>query len=193
MIIRDPDGTKVKLPTKVNYPPESVVHCELWSADTDMAEAHMPEIGERRQQRRLMGTVVASPFFGADEFDINSCFFPFPDLSCRTTGKYRLKFTLVIIDPFNIKPGDKLPFEATVISNVFEVYTAKTFPGMIESTELTKRLKAQGCLITVKKGHQRLDRKRATRNGEENEQANSEDGDGDCDDSERGFDKRQKT
>ena len=193
MIVHDPGASKARLPSTFNYPPSSVVHCELWSADTDTAEAHMPEVGERRQQRRLMGTLVSSPFIGGDEFGVNGCFFPFPDLSCRTTGKYRLKFTLVIIDASNIKPGDRLPFEATAISNVFEVYTAKTFPGMIESTELTKRLKAQGCLITVKKGHQRLDRKRTTRSSEENDHANSEDIDGDCDDSEHGHDKRQKT
>jgi hypothetical protein len=72
----------------------------------------------------------------------------------------RLKFTLVIIDLFNNKPGNRLPVKATVLGSMFEVYTARTFPGIIESTDLARRLKAQGCIINVKKGHQRLDRRR---------------------------------
>lgn len=37
-------------------------------------------------------------------------------------------------------------------SEVFTVFPAKDFPGMKRSTPLTKALKEQGCLISVKKG-----------------------------------------
>lgn len=158
----------------------------------DIAEAHIPEVGERHQQRRLVGGLVASPFFGVDEFDVEGRFFPFSDLSCRTMGKYRLKLTLVIIDLFNNKPGKKLPVKVTVLSDVFEVYTARTFPGIVEGTDLARRLKARGCVINVKKGRQGLDRRQAAFSSEEDDQANSKDGDRNNEDMETGQRKRQR-
>ncbi len=171
--------------------PFSVIHCELWNAELDHEETAMPEVGERPPQRRLMGTLVASPFVGRDEHGVEGCFFPFPDLSCRTPGKYRLKFVLVILNPARMKIGDSLPFKATVLSDIFEVYPAKTFPGMVPSTELTKRLKEQGCLISVKKGHQRIEMTIEGRPSEENEEEDNEVDD--IDGSGKGRGKRQKT
>jgi hypothetical protein len=190
MLVRDPKATPAELDTKMRYP-FSVIHCELWNAELDHEETAMPEIGDRPPQRRLMGTLVASPFVGRDEFGVEGCFFPFPDLSCRTTGKYRLKFVLVVLNPSNMKTGDKLPFKATVLSDVFEVYPAKTFPGMVPSTELTKRLKEQGCLIAVKKGHQRVEMTTEVRPSEEQEEDDEEDDD--TDGPGKGREKRQKT
>jgi len=113
----------------------------------------MPE--DFRQQRRLMGTLVASPFVGLDEKNEEGCFFCFPDLSCRTPGSFRLKFALVILDPMRMITGEKSPIVATAMSEPFQVYNAKDFPGMKASTPLTKRLKEQGCLISIKKGNEK--------------------------------------
>lgn len=189
MLVRDPGATPAELDTKMRYP-FSVIHCELWNAEHDREEAAMPEIGERPPQRRLMGTLVSSPFVGRDEFGVEGCFFPFPDLSCRTTGKYRLKFVLVVLNPASMRPGDRLPFKATVLSDVFEVYPAKTFPGMVPSTELTKRLKEQGCLISVKKGHLRPEMTTEVRPSQEIEEEDEED---DAEEEGNGREKRQKT
>jgi hypothetical protein len=179
LTIRDPGATPVELDSKLRYQ-FTLIHCELWNAEMDHDEMFIAEIGDRRQQRRLMGTLVASPFIGRDERNVDGCFFPFPDLSCRSTGRYRLKFVLLVLDPSCMKIGNKLPFRATVLSDVFEVYTAMTFPGMTPSTELTKRLKGQGCLISVKKGHQRVRNTREagsskdyTEEGSEGDDANS--------------------
>ncbi len=60
------------------------------------------------------------------------------------------------------------------MSDVFTVYNAKDFPGMKASTALTKRLKEQGCLISIKKGN---DRARA-REGSESEDDYDEDAHG---------------
>ena len=163
MLVQDPKATPAELDTV------SVMYCKLWNAELDHEETAMPEIGDRPPQRRLMGTLVASPFVGRDEFGVEGCFFLFPDLSCRTTGKYRLKFVLVVLNPANIKIGDRLPPKATVLSDVFEVYPAKTFPGIVPSTELTIRLKEQGCLISVKKGHQRIEMTTEAHPNEEHE------------------------
>lgn len=103
-----------------------------------------------------MGTLVSSPFVGMDEFGREGCFFCFPDLSCQTTGRYRLKFNLLCIDPTNMGRGSKRVFEASVISDVFQVYTKDGFPGMRSSSALVRRLKESGCLNHVKKGIERV-------------------------------------
>ncbi|KAJ3038696.1 hypothetical protein HK097_003089, partial [Rhizophlyctis rosea] len=72
-------------------------------------------------------------------------FFIFHDLSVRTRGTYRLKFTLVDISSFSLlsaisdgmmgaKVGQRV--KAEVVSRGFEVFTPVTFPGSGEPTEL---------------------------------------------------------
>ncbi|KAK1751556.1 velvet factor-domain-containing protein [Echria macrotheca] len=131
----------------------SVVHCSIWDERGVKDMSSMPE--DFRQQRRLMGTLVASPFVGVDENNDEGCFFCFPDLSCRTPGSFRLKFALVVLDPTRMIAGDKSQILATAMSEPFQVYNAKDFPGMKASTPLTKRLKEQGCLISIKKGNEK--------------------------------------
>ncbi|KAM7192691.1 Velvet factor domain containing protein [Naviculisporaceae sp. PSN 640] len=131
----------------------SVVHCSIWDEEGIKDMSSMPE--DFRQQRRLMGTLVASPFVGQDEDGEEGCFFCFPDLSCRTPGTFRLKFALVILDPTKMHHGDRSAIVATAMSEPFQVYNAKDFPGMKASTPLTKRLKEQGCLISIKKGNEK--------------------------------------
>ncbi|KAK4216062.1 velvet factor-domain-containing protein [Rhypophila decipiens] len=131
----------------------SVVHCSIWDEEGNKDMSSMPE--DFRQQRRLMGTLVASPFVGQDEDGQEGCFFCFPDLSCRTPGTFRLKFALVVLDPTKMHHGDRSAIVATAMSEPFQVYNAKDFPGMKASTPLTKRLKEQGCLISIKKGNEK--------------------------------------
>ncbi|KAK4239865.1 velvet factor-domain-containing protein [Achaetomium macrosporum] len=155
----------------------SVVHCSIWDDKGVKDMSSMPE--DFRQQRRLMGTLVASPFVGLDEKGEEGCFFCFPDLSCRTPGTFRLKFALVVLDPARMCTGDRSAIVATAMSDAFQVYNAKDFPGMRASTALTKRLKEQGCLISIKKGNE----KREVGGGkgddeDEDEEGNEEDGGG---------------
>ena len=135
--------------------PFNVVHCTLWNEDGSADETAIPS-QDRGVTRRLMGTLVASPFVGKDENDREGCFFCFPDLSCRTHGRYRLKFVLMRMDMANLRPGGFMPVLASTMSDVFTVYTAKEFPGMRASTSLTRALKRQGCAISVKKGNERV-------------------------------------
>ncbi|KAK4177463.1 velvet factor-domain-containing protein [Triangularia setosa] len=161
----------------------SVVHCSIYDEKGERDMSAMPE--DFRQQRRLMGTLVASPFVGQDENGEEGCFFCFPDLSCRTPGSFRLKFALVVLDPMRMCMGDRSKIVATAMSEVFCVFNAKDFPGMKASTGLTKRLKEQGCLISIKKGNEKRDTPGAGSSGsrkleediEEEEEGDSE-GDG---------------
>ncbi|KAF2751107.1 hypothetical protein M011DRAFT_394881 [Sporormia fimetaria CBS 119925] len=140
----------------------NVVHCTLWNQDGTSEETALVQ-PDRRTTRRLMGQLVASPSVAKDEHDVEGCFFCFPDLSCRTHGKYRLRFVLMRIDPTNMHVGGFSPILTEVLSDVFTVYTAKDFPGMRPSSALTRALKLQGCNIQVKKGNEKaLARKRLT-------------------------------
>jgi hypothetical protein len=142
----------------------------------DEDDTAMPMSTERKQQRRLMGTLVASPFYGKDEKNVETCFFTFPDLSVRTPGTYSLKFNLVVLDVMKMcKAGSIAPVMATVTSEAFNVYNAKEFGGMRPSTALTKSLKAQGCLIPVKKGNS----KTTVRDDDDDDDVDDDDGDDD--------------
>lgn len=132
----------------------NVVHCTLWNAEGTNEETALIQ-PDRRTTRRLMGQLVASPSVAKDEHDIEGCFFCFPDLSCRTHGKYRLRFVLMRIDPMHLHVGGFSPILCEVLSDVFTVYTAKDFPGMRPSSALTRALKLQGCNIQVKKGNEK--------------------------------------
>jgi len=130
-----------------------VVHCTLWDPVADKEDTAMPGTNDKKQQRRLMGTLVSSPFVGLDEHNVEGCFFTFPDLSVRTPGRYALRFSLVVLDPSNMKPGGSATIRSSAMSVPFQVFNAKDFRGMRASSELTKKLKHQGCLISVKKGN----------------------------------------
>ncbi len=129
-----------------------------------------------------MGTLVASPFVGIDpeappSNEANArlgCFFIFPDLSCRQNGVYRLRFTLMSINFELLPEGGKASMIGTVESDIFEVYTAKDFPGMRASTALTKDLKRQGATVSVKKGNLAKAGKKGAKRG-----GNSDDSDSD--------------
>ena len=153
--------------------PFHVVHCTLWSVNGDSDETALIGV-DKRLTRRLMGTLVASPFFGQDETGEEGCFFVFPDLSCRTHGRYRLRFVLMRLEPSELRVGRRSPTYTQVLSDVFTVYTAKEFPGMRPSTGLTKALKRQGCAISVKKGNDKVGGVISTKRKEEDDDDGSE-------------------
>ncbi|KAJ2974219.1 hypothetical protein NUW58_g8729 [Xylaria curta] len=173
MTMEDPAASDEEIKNHVAHC-YSVVHCTIWSERGDQDLSSMPE--DYRTQRRLMGTVVSSPFLGNDENDEFGCFFCFPDLSCRTPGSFRLQFSFMILNPSS-SPGHRTPVSALAMSEVFTVYNAKDFPGMKASTPLTKRLKEQGCLISIKKGNDKT-RPREESESPDNRDENA-DGDGD--------------
>ncbi|MCJ1390482.1 hypothetical protein MMC18_003341 [Xylographa bjoerkii] len=159
----DPDSPEDQ--AKLRWP-MNIVHCALHSiprrtspVGRDVSSISDPNNSEK-QSRRLMGTLVANPFIGIDpeiptsapENSRIGCFFIFHDLSCRQNGLYRLHFTLVSVNINELGTGGHMPTIATVDSDVFEVFSAKDFPGMRASSVLTRGLKLQGANVQVKKG-----------------------------------------
>ncbi|KGQ12274.1 hypothetical protein BBAD15_g1987 [Beauveria bassiana D1-5] len=133
--------------------PNYVMNCSIWDESGTRDASYMPD--EYNHQRRLMGSLVGTPFVGDDDRNQEGCFFCFSDLSCRTPGAFRLKFTLIMIDPARASILRHFPTLTEIKTDIFQVYSAKEFPGMVASSSLAKKLKEQGCIISIKKGNER--------------------------------------
>lgn len=104
-------------------------------------------------------TVQSYNFAGRDP-PLDGTFFAFPDLSVRSVGRYRLNFKLIRLPQLAPQEGDLALQPTSVHTDIFQVYPAKDFPGMLESTELTKALAEAGMPISLKKGHERRESER---------------------------------
>ncbi|KAK0639296.1 velvet factor-domain-containing protein [Cercophora newfieldiana] len=96
-------------------------------------------------------------------------YFLFPDLSVRHEGRYKLTFNLYEQtkededkDPItadnkppsldmNPAAGDSFDFRMEVKSQDFVVYSAKKFPGLTESTALSRVVAEQGCRVRIRR------------------------------------------
>ncbi|CAO3639341.1 unnamed protein product [Mucor hiemalis] len=94
--------------------------------------------------RTTAGSVVQSLHKLKDTNEAGA-FFIFADISIRVEGIFRLKFTL-----FEIK-GMEVERVCSVFSDPFQVYSPKSFPGMSESTALTRTFSDQGVRIRIRK------------------------------------------
>jgi hypothetical protein len=101
-------------------------------------------------------------------------YFIFPDLSVRHEGEYRLNFHLYE-EVKNPKDADKdapmplpnsisnsaapsprppqtyLHFRLDIKSRAFSVYSAKRFPGLAQSTHLSRTIAEQGCRVRIRR------------------------------------------
>jgi hypothetical protein len=89
-------------------------------------------------------------------------YFIFPDLSVRHEGKYRLSFALFENlnevndldpeDPDIIHDGNRfVSHRCEVKSAPFAVFSAKKFPGLSESTSLSRVVAEQGCRVRIRR------------------------------------------
>ncbi|GAB7362085.1 hypothetical protein MBLNU230_g2119t1 [Neophaeotheca triangularis] len=187
-VIDPPPILELKITDKNTGRPEQdlnamlALHCTLLSPDMKDETETQPEQPGHQTTRRLMGTLVASPYQAKDEKNTAGTFFVFPDLSCRQVGKYRLRFKLLRVDPTNIEPGTVHGSVASIVTDCFSVYTAKDFPGMRASSALLKALRRQGLNVGVKKGSEaRKGKSRAARDRSSSPADESDDGDDDAD------------
>lgn len=154
-----------------------VMNCWIYDETATHDASHMPS--EYRYQRRLTGSLVGTPFYGKDESGQEGCFFPFSDLSVRTLGQYRLKFNLIMIDRTRLGQHMHFPVLTETFSDIFDVYTAKEFPGINESSKLVRTLREQGCIISIKKGNDKKKRiKDLEEPSDDEDHVNDDDDDG---------------
>ncbi|KAL2756264.1 hypothetical protein ACRALDRAFT_2103684 [Sodiomyces alcalophilus JCM 7366] len=110
--------------------------------------------------RNLIGSLAASAFRLSDVEEHIGIWFILQDLSVRTEGTFRLRFSFVNVGPPS-KPANgnpnsttrsaKAPILACCYSEPFTVFSAKKFPGVCESTPLSKCFAAQGIKIPIRK------------------------------------------
>jgi len=176
----------------------TTLHCTVVHADTlhDASQIEQNR-ADMAMTQRLMGTCVASPFSGKDEHGHKGTFFVFPDLSCRSPGRYRFLFRLIVVDPVHLVAGGTTKIQTQIYSEPFEVYSAKEFPGMRASSALLKTLRKQGLNVAVKKGREatkKSSRKAHADNDsdDDEEMGEGEDDDDDDGETENGHDKKKR-
>jgi len=102
----------------------------------------------------LAGTLVSSLHRLKDTDNIDGAFFVFGDLSVKHEGRFRLQFTL-----YEMR-RDECAYIKSISSQSFQVHSTKTFPGMAESTFLTRSFSDQGVRLRLRKEPRTLLRKR---------------------------------
>ncbi|CAK7272446.1 hypothetical protein SEPCBS119000_005129 [Sporothrix epigloea] len=117
--------------------PYYFVTCALLKGDEAAEKSPMPN--------HLTGTVVSSLHRLKDLNNRDGAFFVFGDLGCKTEGKFRLRFTL-----YQMQKLECVQLVSTV-SDAFQVYSPKLFPGLAQSTDLTRSFSDQGVRLRLRK------------------------------------------
>ncbi|KAF6221433.1 hypothetical protein HO133_002289 [Letharia lupina] len=143
--IRDPQD-----PTQ-NYlqSPYFFMCCNLCDANLDrpgqLAAAHQGEDIDTATQSALAGTLVSSLHRLKDVDNTDGGFFVFPDLSVKIEGDFRLRFSLFEMGKTRVS------YIKSVTSSPFTVFTPRAFPGMSESTFLSRSFGDQGVKLRIRK------------------------------------------
>jgi len=122
--------------------------------------------------RNLIGSLTVNAAKLEDSSKKLGYWFVLQDLSVRTEGHFRLRMNFIDVGVVTSSasasgtangsgsgsgPGlpslnkGRAPVLAHVFSNPFQVYSAKKFPGVIESTDLSKAFAKQGVKIPIRK------------------------------------------
>ncbi|KAL8713556.1 MAG: hypothetical protein Q9220_002418 [cf. Caloplaca sp. 1 TL-2023] len=104
--------------------------------------------------RNLIGSLGVSAFKLTDTNNVQGIWFILQDLSVRTEGIFRLKLSFVNVGSTTSATALNLgsaPVLASAFSQPFQVFSAKKFPGVIESTGLSKCFATQGIKIPIRK------------------------------------------
>lgn len=129
--------------------------------------------------RNLIGSLVATAHKLHDLNDEQGVWFILQDLSVRTEGEFRLKFSFVNLADAVIfeKPTtsstsssssvpasssnipNSAPIITSVFSNPFRSYSAKKFPGVIDSTDLSRCFANQGIKIPIRREQKSKEKK----------------------------------
>jgi hypothetical protein len=102
----------------------------------------------------LAGTLVSSLHRLKDSSNVDGAFFVFGDLSIKLEGTFRLQFNL-----YEMRDKECFHIQSTQ-SDPFVSHPQKTFPGMSESTFLTRSFSDQGVRLRLRKEPRTLLKKR---------------------------------
>ncbi|KAL2755497.1 hypothetical protein ACRALDRAFT_1082293 [Sodiomyces alcalophilus JCM 7366] len=116
---------------------------------------HLIDVGEKDSKgqaiekpvegNKLIGTIVSSLHRLKDVQNQDVAYFVFSDVSVKVEGLFKLHFTLYEM------AGEDCRQLAGIKSDAFYVYPPKSFPGLAESTFLTRSLSDQGVRVRIRK------------------------------------------
>ncbi|KAH9997384.1 hypothetical protein F4779DRAFT_180039 [Xylariaceae sp. FL0662B] len=107
----------------------------------------------------MTGTMVSSLHRLKDTTNKEGAFFIFGDLTVRTEGEYILRFDLFQMEETYVT------MLCSVTSQKFRVHAGKNYPGMAESTFLTRSFSDQGVRLRLRKDSRALINKRKNLQG----------------------------
>lgn len=113
----------------------------------------------------LVGSLASSIHRLRDTDNIEGGFFVFGDLSVKQEGRFRLRFTLYERDENFQDPS--FHYVGELITNVFTVFPPKFFPGMADSTQLTRTFSDQGVKVRLRKDSSTIAARKRSRQGTE--------------------------
>ncbi|KAI1848826.1 hypothetical protein JX265_001156 [Neoarthrinium moseri] len=111
----------------------------------------------------LMGTTASSLHRLKDMKNLDVAAFVFPDLTVKAEGQYVIRFVLMNLEEDAGISGEWVTICETV-SEPFTVHSARTFPGMAESTPLTRMFADQGVRVRLRKDSRQLTTKKQNNN-----------------------------
>ncbi len=115
--------------------------------DTDAEKSGRKSPQGPPTQNALTGSTVSSLHKLKDIDNVETAFFVFGDLAVKKEGFFRIRFDLLQIDLMS----REVTHLTSVLSDVFEVQSARVFKGLSESTFLTRSLSDQGVRLRVRK------------------------------------------
>ncbi|OJD27581.1 hypothetical protein ACJ73_01019 [Blastomyces percursus] len=120
--------------------------CTLYNATEDTPAT-------TSQSTALAGTLVSSLHRLKDTDNMEGGFFVFGDLSVKIEGEFRLKFNLFEMREVKRCGGtrDEVVYIKSILSKPFTVSPPKNFPGMAESTWLSRSFADQGVKLRIRK------------------------------------------
>ncbi|KAJ1832659.1 hypothetical protein LPJ63_003357 [Coemansia sp. RSA 2711] len=123
------------------------------SGEIEYSAARTPgPAGDRGEayEQIMLGSLVSSVHFLRDLDDNPGFFFCFPDIRVSHAGVFRLRFSLLQL-PHAERPDTRATsIIGHVVSDPFRVYAHRDFPGVDESTPLTKKFAMQGVGIPIR-------------------------------------------
>jgi len=120
--------------------PYYFVSSSLLDGDENRPQAEKEEV-----KSALAGTLVSSLHRLKDTDNNDGGFFVFGDLSVKIEGFFKLQFTLYEVC------DKEVAYIKSIVSEPFQVYASKNWPGMAESTFLTRSFSDQGVRLRLRK------------------------------------------
>lgn len=101
----------------------------------------------------LTGTLVSSLYRLKDTDNSDGGFFIFGDISIKIEGTFRLRFSLFEVTTRSAASisHNEVSHLRSIVSGPFTVYSSKTFPGVLDSTFLSRSFCDQGVRIKIRK------------------------------------------